>query len=147
MRQTLTATIALVAAFAAAPVIAQDAAEDAASAEMVLEFVADGKTYVGDPAKGERVFRQCMACHTIKPGQNRVGPTLYGIIGRPAGTVEGFNYSKANQESGKVWTPQEIFDYLENPRRTIPGTKMAFAGLRRPQDRADVLAYIQENSK
>lgn len=108
---------------------------------------ADGQKMTGDPALGEKTFKQCQTCHSIAPGENKIGPTLYGIIGRTAGTVEGFNYSKANKESGIVWTEQEMFLYLESPMKTVPGTKMAFAGLKKPQDRANVIAYLQEDFK
>jgi cytochrome c len=107
---------------------------------------AAGNKLSGDPTNGQKVFKQCQTCHFIEPGKNFTGPTLYGIIGRKAGTVEKFNYSKANRESGKIWTEQVMFDYLENPRKAIPGTKMSFVGLKKPQDRADVIAYIQLNS-
>lgn len=107
----------------------------------------DGKKLTGDPAQGEKIFKQCQQCHTLQPGKNLTGPTLHGIIGRTSGTVEKFAYSKANKESGIVWTEQKMFEYLENPRAYIPGTKMIFAGLRKPQDRADVIAFIQEQSK
>ena len=107
---------------------------------------ASGAKMMGDPVNGEAVFKKCMTCHVLTPGVNKVGPTLHGIIGRTAGSVEGFSYSKANKESGIVWTEQEMFIYLENPQKTVPGTKMAFAGLKKPQDRADVIAYIQQES-
>jgi cytochrome c len=110
----------------------------------------DGAKLTGDPVAGEKVFKQCQTCHTLEPGKNKVGPTLHGIIGRTAGTVEGYNYSKANKESGRVWTEQAMFDYLENPRaegKGIPGTKMSFVGLKKPEDRANVIAYIQEADK
>jgi cytochrome c len=125
------------------------ATEAAAGTTMVaLDFNGpDGKPRMGDPANGAKVFRQCQACHVLEPGQNRVGPTLHGIIGRTAGTVEGFKYSEANKSSGKVWTEEAMFTYLENPRASIPGTIMAFAGLKKEQDRLDVIAYIQEQSK
>jgi cytochrome c len=108
---------------------------------------ADGQKMMGDPVAGEKTFKQCQTCHTLEPGKNKVGPTLHGIIGRTAGTVEGYNYSKANKESGIVWTEDEMFVYLENPKARIPGTKMAFAGLKKPEDRANVIAYIQEEFK
>jgi cytochrome c len=110
----------------------------------------DGAKMTGDPAAGEKTFKQCQVCHTIEPGKNKVGPSLYGVIGRTAGSVEGYNYSKANKESGRVWTEQAIFEYLENPRAEgtgIPGTKMAFVGLKKPEDRANVIAYLQESYK
>lgn len=122
------------------------AAHPAAAETVELEVVdASGATLSGDPANGAKVFRLCQTCHRLEEGKNFTGPTLYGIIGRKAGTIPGYAYSKANQESGKVWSPQTMFDYLENPRAAIPGTKMAFVGLRKPQDRADVIAYIMQN--
>lgn len=101
----------------------------------------------GDVAAGAKVFKQCASCHTVTAGQNRVGPSLHKLVGRKAGTVPGFKYSKANLASGITWTEQELFVYLENPRAKIKGTTMAFVGLKDPKQRADVIAYIQANSK
>jgi cytochrome c len=75
-----------------------------------------------------------------------VGPSLYQIVGRESGTVTGFKYSAANQNSDIVWTEENLFTYLENPQASIPGTIMAFPGLRNPQDRADVIAYLKNPS-
>jgi len=135
---------------------AQEAAEESGEAvpdyeqNISLDFVvqtSDGTEYAGDPEAGSRIFRRCMQCHLVEPGAHRQGPSLYGLLGREAGTVEGYNrYSRANRESGITWTKQALFDYLENPRRYIRGTSMAFAGLRDPQDRADVIAYIIEQT-
>lgn len=137
---------------------AADAVEDAAEAveDAVDDAAAEAEAAGGNPeimailatgdaASGQRVFRQCMACHVVEQPQNRVGPSLNGIIGRTAGTVEGFRYSPANANSGVTWTEENLFAYLENPRQFIPGTTMAFIGLRNPQQRADVIAYIREN--
>lgn len=96
----------------------------------------------GDAAKGEQVFLQCKSCHVLEEGQNRIGPSLAGIVGRAAGTVEGYDYTPANANSGITWTPEKMYQYLENPQRVIPGTKMAFAGLPQGQDRADIIAYL-----
>lgn len=101
----------------------------------------------GDAAAGEKVFRKCQACHVVKPGVNRVGPSLYGIVGREAGKVEGFKYSKAMAESGITWTEDQISAYLANPRGVVKGTRMAFAGLKDEQDRLDVIAYIKAESE
>lgn len=107
------------------------------------EYLIAGLT--GDPAAGRRVFVRCQTCHVIEEGVNRVGPSLYGIFGRTAGTVDGFRYSTANAESGVVWDAENMFEYLENPRAFIPGTIMAFPGIRSEQERADVIAYIKDN--
>lgn len=98
----------------------------------------------GDAAKGKKVYNKCKACHVVDAEKNRVGPHLKGLIGRVAGTVEGYKYSKANKESGITWTEQVLFEYLENPKKYMKGTKMAFPGLRKEQDRWNVIAYIKE---
>lgn len=101
--------------------------------------------FTGVADKGKIVFLQCKTCHVREEGVNRIGPSLAGVVGRAAGTVAGFNYSPANKNSGITWTPEKLFQYLENPQRVVPGTKMAFAGLSKPQDRADVIAYLQSD--
>jgi cytochrome c len=102
-----------------------------------------GATLSGDPDAGAQVFKKCMACHSAKAGENRVGPSLSGVIGRTAGTVAGYTYSAANKNSGITWTEQKIFDYLLAPNKMVQGTKMVFPGLPKPQDRADVIAYLK----
>lgn len=97
----------------------------------------------GDAAKGEKVFAQCKACHVAEEGKNRVGPSLWAVVGRKAGSIAGFNYSKANKESGVTWSEDVLFTYLEAPAKFMPGTRMAFPGLKNPQDRADVIAYLK----
>jgi cytochrome c len=106
-----------------------------------------GKTLSGDAGQGAQVFHKCQVCHSVKPGENHVGPSLNGVVGRTAGSVAGFNYSPANKSSGIVWTEQKIFDYLQNPQKMVHGTKMTFPGLPSEQDRADVVAYLKENAK
>ena len=101
----------------------------------------------GDPVRGKRIFSQCMACHTVQAGQNRVGPSLHGIIGKAAGSVPRFNYSPANKNSDVVWTEETMFEYLKNPREFMPGTRMIYAGMPKEQDRADVIAYIKSASE
>jgi cytochrome c len=101
----------------------------------------------GSVEEGAEVFKKCRACHDVGPGaKNKVGPLLNGIVGRPAGTIEGFNYSTANKDAGSkglVWTEEVMFKYLEAPLSFMPGTKMAFAGLKDAQDRKDVIAYLK----
>lgn len=106
----------------------------------------DGTTlasFTGTAAAGETVFIQCRTCHVTDPGVNRIGPSLAGIVGRPAGQVAGYNYSPANKNSGITWTEEKLFQYLERPQRIVPGTKMAFAGIPDAQKRADVIAYLK----
>jgi cytochrome c len=87
---------------------------------------ASGAPVSGDPVSGKAVFAQCMTCHSKEPGVNLVGPSLHGIIGRHSGIAPGFNYSTANKSSGLVWTEQELYTYLENPQKTVPGTYMTY---------------------
>ena len=95
-----------------------------------------------DPKRGESVAKVCQTCHTFeKGGPNKVGPNLWGIVGRPK-VEPGFNYSAAMKAKGGDWTIPELNDFLANPRGYIPGTAMSFAGLPRPQQRADVIAYL-----
>lgn len=96
----------------------------------------------GDPEAGKKVFRQCQACHVADKEQNRVGPHLVGIIGRPAGSVADFSYSDAMANSGVVWDETTIAEYLASPKDYIPGNKMVFAGLRKPEQIQDVIAYL-----
>lgn len=99
-------------------------------------------SYTADAAKGEAVFIQCKTCHVTDAGQNRIGPSLHQIVGRAAGSVAGFNYSPANKNSGITWSKEKLFQYLENPQRVVPGTKMAFAGIQDPQKRADLIEWL-----
>ena len=99
----------------------------------------------GDPAKGAQVFRICMACHRIGPGAtNLVGPELNGLDGRHSGTAPGYNYSAANKKSGIVWTKKTFEQYIQDPRKMIPGTKMFFAGIKKPADVENLWAYVSQ---
>ena len=97
-----------------------------------------------DAEAGARVFRtQCGACHVVEAGKNRVGPSMAGIVGRMSGTVEGFRYSAANKGANITWTPEVLEKYLANPKEVVPGTTMAYVGLKNAAQRADLIAYLE----
>ncbi|WP_353472869.1 cytochrome c family protein [Salipiger sp. H15] len=95
-----------------------------------------------DAAKGEKVFGKCRACHKVD-GNNATGPHLDGVVGRNIDTAEGFSYSGALLQVGEVWTPENLFHFLENPKGVAPGTAMSFAGLKKAEDRVNVIAYLE----
>ena len=102
----------------------------------------------GDADAGKKVFNKCRACHKVEAGAgNGVGPNLHGVVGREAGHVEGFKYSSAMQDSGVVWNEDALSQYLEDPRKFMPGNKMAFPGLRSAEDRDNVIAYLKQESQ
>ncbi|GGG44128.1 cytochrome C protein [Caldovatus sediminis] len=100
-----------------------------------------------DAAAGQRVFNQCRACHTIdQGGRNLVGPNLHGVVGRRAGSVEGFRYSRPMQEKREqnfVWTEENLRAYIRNPRAVVPGGSMSYPGLRNEQQLNDLIAYLE----
>jgi len=97
----------------------------------------------GDPTRGADLFQQnCSACHSVKQGQNQVGPSLFAVVGRPAASISDFSYSDAMSHSGILWTAEKLMAYLKAPRRFIPGVKMLFPGLPEDRDREDVVAFL-----
>ena len=102
---------------------------------------------LGDISHGEKVFKKCSACHLVnKGGENKIGPALYGVIGRKVASKKDYKYSKAMASYDKNWTFEEMNGYLKKPQSYIKGTKMAFAGLRKEKDRASVILYLNQNS-
>ncbi|HUJ96759.1 MAG TPA: cytochrome c family protein [Stellaceae bacterium] len=98
-----------------------------------------------DAGQGELVFkRNCAICHTVEAGKNKIGPSLAGIVGRKAGSAPGYSYSDANKNSGITWTEAELDKYLTDPKAVVPGTKMLFAGLKNPEDRKNIIAYLNQ---
>jgi cytochrome c len=97
-----------------------------------------------DPAAGETVFKKCAACHKLD-GANAVGPHLDAVVGRPVGSVEGFSYSDPMAAHGGDWTPENLFHFIGNPKEFLPGTKMTFAGLPKPEDRANLIAFLEQH--
>ncbi len=101
-----------------------------------------------DPAAGEKVFARCKACHKVKEGENGVGPHLFGIVGRPVASVENYSYSDPMREHGAseggiAWDQERLAAYLENPRAMVKGTKMAFPGLKKQDQREAVICYLE----
>lgn len=99
----------------------------------------------GDPVKGEAVSKKCMACHDLKTGKNKVGPSLTGVVGRAIASVADFKYSddmKAYAATAGTWDEAKLSSYLENPKKDVPKGKMAFAGIKDETERADLIAYL-----
>ena len=96
----------------------------------------------GDATAGKAVFAKCSLCHYAEAGKVKIGPPLWGVVGRPSGSVAGYPYSDAMKAYNHVWTPENLFTYLESPMKVVPGTKMAFVGLPDATDRKNVIAYL-----
>ena len=113
------------------------------SAALVLTGI--GSAQAQDAAAGEKVFAQCRACHQIgESAKNAVGPVLNGVIGRHSGSVEGYNYSPANKNSGLTWDEATFREYIKDPRSKVPGTKMIYAGLKDEQKINDLVTYLKQ---
>ena len=128
------------------------AVETPAPAAAAAPAAADGAkleyaSFTADAAAGEKVFASCRTCHVFDEGVNRVGPSLHKIVGRESGSVPGYSYSDANLASDVVWTTDVLFEYLEDPKGYMPGTKMAYPGVKDAQKRADLVAYLEAQSK
>jgi len=111
----------------------------------LLSGIANAQTG-GSPDSGKKLFQtRCAQCHAIDPaGNNKVGPNLYGVIGCKSGTLSSFSYTDAMKAKDVTWTADTLFAFFENPKKYVPGTKMASAGLRKARDRNDLIAYMQK---
>ena len=103
---------------------------------------------LADLDRGAKIFKKCASCHNILKGEGaKVGPNLNGVVGRMKGSMAGFTYSGAMKEKGGIWDRESINQFITKPKEYISGTKMAFPGLKKPQDRADVILYLEKQSK
>jgi cytochrome c len=94
--------------------------------------------------EGAKMFKRiCFICHTSEAGKNKIGPSLFGVIGRKAGTVPSFAYSEAMKSSGITWDDQTIDKYIEDPKKFVPGNKMAYAGVKKKDERKEIIAYLK----
>lgn len=96
----------------------------------------------GDAAKGKKVFKKCKACHSIQAGKKKVGPSMFGVVGRKAGTSKGYRFSKAMKASGITWDEASLDKFLTKPKKFVPKTKMGFPGIKKAADRASLIAYL-----
>jgi cytochrome c len=111
-------------------------------------ILASGSAFAaGDAKKGKRVFNKCKACHALDEGKNRIGPSLHGVFGMTSGSVPKFRYSTAMKEAKIVWNEKTLDEYLTRPKKMIPRTKMAFPGLKKKDDRDNLIAYLKEATK
>ena len=120
---------------------AQTSSESSQTEDIMALFASTSAT------EGAKVFKKCAACHSIaEGGANKIGPALWGVLGRPAGSVPGYKYSKAMAAHNKNWSVEEMNGFLTKPKDWIKGTKMSFAGLKKAKDRAAVILYMNENT-
>ena len=110
---------------------------------LVLAFVAPPIAAAGDVDAGKTDFKKCALCHTTEAGKNKVGPSLFGIIGRKSASVENYSYSEGMKKFDHTWDPQTLDTYLADPRAVVPGTKMIFPGIKDEKERQDVIAYLE----
>ncbi|MGO4669112.1 c-type cytochrome [Bosea sp. 2RAB26] len=112
---------------------------------LLLPLLSHSVIAAADATSGEKIFLRCRACHQIgETARNAVGPKLNGLIGRPAGSVEGYSYSAANKNSGITWDEPTFRDYIKAPQAKIPGTKMVFPGLKSDQEIDDIVAFLKQ---
>ena len=112
---------------------------------VIMLIGATGLAKAQDLAAGEQSFRKCLPCHSVgEDARHKIGPVLNGLDGRKSGTIEGYSYSDANKKAEIVWSEASFKDYIQNPMQRMPGTKMAFAGIRNEKEIADLWAYLNQ---
>ena len=114
-----------------------------AAAAIALAMAGAARADEGDAAAGKIVFNKCGICHSVKEGENKIGPSLYGVVGRPSHSIASFSYSEPMKAYDVTWDQPTLDHYLVDPRGVVPGTKMIFVGLKKDEDRANVIAYLE----
>ena len=109
----------------------------------LLVLIAMCPARAADIEAGKTDFKKCALCHTTEAGKNKIGPSLFGVVGRKAGTLDNFNYSEAMKKYDHTWDPATLDTYLADPRAVVPGTKMIFPGIKDEKERQDVIAYLE----
>jgi cytochrome c len=109
----------------------------------LLALVAIHPAAAADAEVGKAAFKKCALCHTTEVGKNKVGPSLFGVVGRKSASLDGYNYSEAMKKFDHTWDPQTLDAYLVDPRAVVPGTKMIYPGIKDKTERDDVIAYLE----
>ena len=112
---------------------------------MIIIILTVSIANTADTVKGKKVFKKCVACHSSQEGKNKIGPPLNNLLGRKAGSVEGYKYSKAMKNSGVVWDEESLDKFLTKPRKFIPKTKMSFRGIKKKSLRDDLISFFKNN--
>jgi len=118
-----------------------------AAASLAIAGTAMAQQSGGDPVRGKAVYARCAACHDLNTGATRLGPSLKGVVGRVSGTMPNFNYSQALKDKAVVWDAQSLDAFLAGPAKYVPGNRMAFPPLANPQDRADLIAFLEQSAR
>ena len=112
---------------------------------MIIIILTVSIANTADTVKGKKVFKKCVACHSLQEGKNKIGPPLNNLLGRKAGSVEGYKYSKAMKNSGVVWDEESLDKFLTKPRKFIPKTKLSFRGIKKKSLRDDLISFFKNN--
>jgi cytochrome c len=110
---------------------------------IVLSLILIRPVVAADVEEGKEQFKKCALCHTTEPGKNKIGPSLFGVVGRKSASVENYNYSEAMKKFDHTWDPETLDKYLADPRAVVPNTKMIFPGIKDEKERQDVIAYLE----
>lgn len=118
-----------------------------AAASLAIVGTAMAQQAPSDPVRGKTVYARCAACHDLNTGATRLGPSLKGVVGRTSGTIPNFNYSQALKDKAVVWNAETLDAFLSGPSKYVPGNRMAFPPLANPQDRADLIAFLEQSAR